>query len=61
MAENIGGVHLGGAVRDGSQAHNPVIDRWSKQYTENGHSIDPRVDRSPFKGVRREPPPSGRK
>lgn len=33
----------------GSQSHNPA--------TETGHFID----HSPFKGVRREPPPSGRK
>lgn len=61
MAKNTGDGHLGGAVRDRSQAHNPVIDRLSKHDTETGHFIDPRVDRSPFKRVRREPPPSGRK
>lgn len=57
MAKNTGDGHLGGAVRDRSQAHNPVMNRWSKHGTDTGHFID----RSPFKGVRREPPPSGRK
>jgi hypothetical protein len=43
-----------GAVRDRSQVHNPVTDRWTKRHTETGRFMDQKVDGKPFKGVRKE-------
>jgi hypothetical protein len=46
--------HRQGAVRDRSQVHNPVNDRWTKRDAETGRFIDQKADGEPFKGVRRE-------
>ena len=43
-----------GAVRDRSQVHNPLTDRWTKRNTVTGRFIDQKADSKPFKGVRKE-------
>ena len=45
--------HRNGAVRDGSQVHNPKNDRWTKRGPD-GRFMDQKADRAPFKGVRKE-------
>ncbi len=43
-----------GAVRERSQVHNPLNDRWVKRDTETGRFVDQKADKDPFKGVRKE-------
>jgi len=43
-----------GAVRDRSQAQNPVNGNWTKRDTNTGRFIDQKTSGGPFKGVRRE-------
>jgi len=46
--------HRNGAVRERSQVHNPVNNRWTKRDTNTGLFIDQKADGKPFKGVRKE-------
>ncbi|BEH09899.1 hypothetical protein GSUET_15110 [Geobacter sulfurreducens subsp. ethanolicus] len=46
--------HRNGAVRDRSQAQNPVNGNWTKRDTTTGRFIDQKTDGTPFKGVRKE-------
>jgi hypothetical protein len=46
--------HRNGAVKDRSQTHNPLTDRWVKRDTDTGRFIDQKSDDKPFKGVRKE-------
>ena len=43
-----------GAIKHRSQTHNPHNDRWVERDTENGRFINQKVDKKPFKGVRKE-------
>ena len=43
-----------GAVKDRTQFHNPLTDRWYKRDAETGKIMDGKADDKPFKGVRRE-------
>jgi len=56
MARNppIGDGHRRGAVTQRSQVLNPRNDRWTKRDTETGRFIDQKLNKSPFKGVRKE-------
>lgn len=56
MAKNgtPGDGHRNGAVRDRSQAQNPINGNWTKRDTDSGRFIDQKQDGDPFKGVRRE-------
>ena len=46
--------HRNGAVRQRSQVHNPLTDRFVKRDTSTGQFMDQKADKAPFKGVRRE-------
>ena len=46
--------HRIGAVRERSQTHNPVTDRWVKRDTNTGRFVNQKADHKPFKGVRKE-------
>ncbi len=56
MATNppTGDGHRNGAVRKRSQTHNPKTDRWVKRNADDGRFMDPKADKKPFKGVRKE-------
>ncbi|MDQ2997545.1 MAG: hypothetical protein M3R61_10875 [Chloroflexota bacterium] len=43
-----------GAVKQRSQAFNPVTQQWIKRDTKTGRFLDVRQDGEPFKGVRKE-------
>jgi hypothetical protein len=45
--------HRNGAVRERSQTQTPS-GNWVKRNTENGRFMDVKVDKEPFKGVRKE-------
>jgi hypothetical protein len=46
--------HRNGAVRERSQAYNPVTEKWVKRDSQNGRFMDVKQDGTPFKGVRKE-------
>ena len=46
--------HRNGAVKNRSQVHNPMNDRWTKRDSETGRFIDQKSDTKPVKGVRKE-------
>ena len=56
MATNApkGDGHRIGAVRDRSQAFNPVTEQWVKRDSETGRFMDVKKDGEPFKGVTKE-------
>ncbi|WP_166727744.1 hypothetical protein [Mucilaginibacter gilvus] len=56
MATNgkTGDGHRNGAVRQRSQAYNPVTETWTKRDTTTGRFMDGKADGTPFKGVRKE-------
>jgi len=56
MATNppTGDGHRNGAIRDRSQTHNPLIDRWVKRDKETGKFLNVKADKYPFKGVSKE-------
>lgn len=43
-----------GAVKDRSQAFNPVTKQWVKRDSDTGRFMDVKKDGTPFKGVRKE-------
>lgn len=45
-----------GAVRQRSQAFNPVQQVWTKRDAATGRFMDQKADGVPFKGVRKEKP-----
>ena len=46
--------HRNGAVKDRSQAFNPVTKQWIKRDSDTGRFMDVKKDGTPFKGVRKE-------
>ena len=46
--------HRNGAVKDRSQAFNPVTKQWVKRDSDTGRFMDVKKDGTPFKGVRKE-------
>lgn len=56
MATNgkIGDGHRNGQIKERSQVHNPLTDKWTKRDTETGRFMDVKQDGDPFKGVRKE-------
>ncbi len=56
MAKNTGNDYRNGAVRDRSQAWNPVTENWTKRDSTTGRFLDQKADGEPFKGVRKEHP-----
>jgi hypothetical protein len=53
MATNTGRDYRRGAVRQRSQAFNPLTRSWTKR-GQNGQFVDGKSDKQPFKGVRKE-------
>lgn len=53
MAKNTGRGSRVGAVRQRSQAFNPLTRTWTKRST-SGRFMDGKSDGAPFKGVRKE-------
>lgn len=56
MATNAppGDGHRNGAVRNRSQVHNPVNNRWIERDLSTGRFINQKADDKPFKGIRKE-------
>jgi hypothetical protein len=52
--------HRNGAVKDRSQAFNPVTEQWVKRDKDSGRFMDVKQDRTPFKGVTKEQPKRSR-
>jgi len=46
--------HRNGAVKDRSQAFNPVTKQWVKRDSDTGRFMAVKKDGTPFKGVRKE-------
>lgn len=46
--------HRNGAVKDRSQAFNPVTKQCVKRDSDTGRFMDVKKDGTPFKGVRKE-------
>ncbi|WP_346663183.1 hypothetical protein [uncultured Merdimonas sp.] len=56
MATNFpsGDGHRNGAVKDRSQAFNPVTKQWVKRNSGTGRFVGVKKNGTPFKGVRKE-------
>lgn len=43
-----------GPIKDRSQFHNPVTDRWQKRDKDTGRIMDVKDNTKPFKDIRKE-------